>query len=120
MLNEIQTKNILHIPTIEATTEQTNELIVTSEKASDIGPIIRLNPVAEQTNTTECTDKQEEKTADPNEAKKIEDVVENLLKAINADQDQNIEHEKNKIITQYYQDDEIVDLEIDDWLIMDQ
>ena len=31
-----------------------------------------------------------------------------------------MEYEKNKIITQYYQDDEIVDLEIDDWLIMDQ
>ena len=31
-----------------------------------------------------------------------------------------MEDEKNKIITQYYQDDEIVDLEIDDWLIMDQ
>ena len=88
--------------------------------ASDIAPIIRLNTVADQTNTTECTDEKEVRTADPNEAKKIEDVVENLLKAINADQDQNIEYEKNKIITQYYQDDEIVDLEIDDWLIMDQ
>ena len=122
LLNEIQTENILHIPTIEATTEQTNEHIVTSEMASDIGPIIRLNRVADQTNTTERTDKQEVRTADPNEAKKIEDVVENLLKAINADQDQNREHEKNKIkiINQYYQDDEIVDLEIDDWLIMDQ
>ena len=31
-----------------------------------------------------------------------------------------MEDEKNKIITQYHQDDEIVDLEIDDWLIMDQ
>ena len=31
-----------------------------------------------------------------------------------------MEDEKNKIITQCYQDDEIVDLEIDDWLIMDQ
>ena len=31
-----------------------------------------------------------------------------------------MEEEKNKIFTQYYQDDEIVDLEIDDWLIMDQ
>ena len=71
------------------------------------GPTIRLNTVADQINTTEFTDEQEVRTADPN--------VENLLKAINADQDQNIEYEKNKIITQYYQDDEIVDLEIDDW-----
>ena len=31
-----------------------------------------------------------------------------------------MEDEKNKIITQYYQEDKIVDLEIDDWLIMDQ
>ena len=31
-----------------------------------------------------------------------------------------MEDEKNKFITQYYQDDEILDLEIDDWLIMDQ
>ena len=50
----------------------------------------------------------------------IENVVENLLRAINDDHAQNMENEKNKIITQYYQDDEIVDLEIDDWLIMDQ
>ena len=120
MLNEIQIENILHIPTIESTTEQTNELIVTSEMASDIGAIIRLSTVADQTNTTEHTDEQEVRTADPNEAKKIEDVVKNLLKAINANQDQNREYEKNKIIIQYYQDDKIVDLEIDDWLIMDQ
>ena len=66
-----------------------------------------MNTVADQINTTEFTDEQEVRTADPN--------VKNLLKAINADQDQNIEYEKNKIITQYYQDDEIVDLEIDDW-----
>ena len=50
----------------------------------------------------------------------IENVVKNLLRAINDDQDQNMEDEKNKIITQYYQDNKIVDLEIDDWLIMDQ
>ena len=120
LLSEIQTENILHIPKIEATTEQTNELIVTSEMTPDIGPTIRLNTVADQTKTTECTDEQEVRIADPNEVKKIEDVVKNLLKAINANQDQNIEYEKNKIITQYYQDDEIVDLEIDDCLIMDQ
>ena len=121
LLKEIQTENILHIPTIEAMAEQTNEFIVTSEMTPDIGPTIRLNTAADQINTTECTDKQEVKTADPNEAKnEIEDVVKNLLKAINADQDQNMENEKNKIITQYYQDDEIVSLEIDDWLIMDQ
>ena len=71
------------------------------------GPTIRLNTVADQINKTEFTDEQEVRTADPN--------VKNLLKAINADQDQNIEYEKNKIITQYYQDDEIVDLEIDNW-----
>ena len=94
--------------------------LVTSEMTPDTGPIIRLNTVVDQTNTKEHTDKQEIRTADPNEAKKIEDVVKNLLKAINTDQDQNIASEKNKIITQYYQDDEIVDLEIDDWLIMDQ
>ena len=57
---------------------------------------------------------------DANNNAEIENVVENLLRAINADQDQNMEEEKNKIITQYYQDDKIVDLEIDDWLIMDQ
>ena len=100
LLNEIQTENILHIPTIEAMTEQTNELIVTSEMTPDIGPTIRLNTVADQINTTECTDKQEVKTADPNEAKnEIEDVFINLLKAINANQDQNMEYEKNKTIT---------------------
>ena len=40
LLNEIQTENTLHIPTIEVPTEQTNELIVTSEMTPDIGPII--------------------------------------------------------------------------------
>ena len=86
-----------------------------------IGPIIRLNTVADQINITESTDEQEVKTTDPNDARnEIENVVKNLLKAINANLDQNMEDEKNKIITQYYQDDEIVDLEIDDWLTMDQ
>ena len=42
------------------------------------GPTIRLNTVADQINTTEFTDEQEVRTADPN--------VKNLLKAINADQ----------------------------------
>ena len=77
-----------------------------------IGPTVRLNTVADQINKTEFIDEQDVRTADPN--------VKNLLKAINANKDQNIEYEKNKIITQYYQDDEIGDLEIDDWLIMDQ
>ena len=95
LLSEIQTENILHIPTIEVLTEQTNELIVTSEMIPDIGPTIRLNTVADQINITESTDEQEVKTADPNDAKnEIEDVVKNLLKAINVDQDQNMEYEK--------------------------
>ena len=81
-------------------TEQTNELIATSEMTPDIGQTIRLNTAADQINTTECTHEQDIKTADPNEAKnETEDVVENLLKAINADQDQNMEYEKNKIIS---------------------
>ena len=46
-------------------------------------------------------------------------VVENLLKAINEDQAPNKENKKEKIITQYDQDGEIVDLERDDWLIVD-
>ena len=50
---------------------------------------------------------------DPKNNAEIENVVKNL-RAINDDQTKNIEDEKNKIITQYYQDDEIVDLEIDD------
>ena len=47
LLNEIQTENTLHIPTIEVPTEQTNELIVTSEMTPGIGPIIRMNTVAD-------------------------------------------------------------------------
>ena len=90
----------------------------------NFAPVIQLNTAEHQsTNTTESTGKQEEKTTDPNDAKnnaEIENVVKNLLRAINADQDQNMEDKKNKIITQYYQDHEIVDQEIDDWLIMDQ
>ena len=97
LLNEIQTENILHIPTIEILTEQTNELIVTSEMTPDIGLTIRLNTVAYQINTAESTGIQEVKTADPNDAKnEIEYVVENLLKVINANQHQNMEYEKIK------------------------
>ena len=124
LLNEIQIKNTPQILTTEALTEHINKLIVTSERTPDIGPIIQLNTVEDQPiNTTESTGKQEEKTTDSDDPKnnaEIENVVKNLLRAINDDQDQNMEDEKNKIITQYYQDDEIVDLEIGDWLIMDQ
>ena len=83
LLNEIHTENTLYIPTIEVPTEQTNELIVTSEMTPDIGPIIRLNTVANQINTTESTVEQELKTTDLNDVRnEIENVVENLLKAI--------------------------------------
>ena len=120
MFNEIQIENTPHIPTTEALTEHINKLIVTSEMTPDI----QLNTIEDQsTNTTESTGDQEVKTTDPDDAKnnaEIENVVKNLLRAINDYQDQNMEDEKNKIITQYYQDDEIVDLEIDDCLIMDQ
>ena len=124
LLNEIQIKKTPQILTTEAPTEHRNKLIVTSKMTPGIGPVIQLNTVEDQsTNTTESTGKQEEKTRDYDDPKKnaeIESVVENLLRAINDDQDQSMEDEKNNIITQYYQGDEIVDLEIDDWLIMDQ
>ena len=127
MLNEIQTENTSKILTTVALTEQTNKLIVTSEMNPDIGPIIRLNTLEDipdqPIKTTESTDEQkEEKTTESDDLKnnaEIENIVKNLLRAINEDQAQKMEDEKNKIITQYYQDDEIVDLEIDDWLIMD-
>ena len=114
---------IPQILTTEALTEHINKLIVTSEMTPDIGPIIQLNTVEDQSTNTESTAEQEEKTTDSDDPKnnaEIENVVQNLLRAINDNQDQHMEEEKNKIITQYYQDDEIVDLEIDDWLIMDQ
>ena len=73
-----------------------------------------------------CTDEQDEQNAtvslesdDPKKNAEIEKVIDNLLKAINEDQAPNIAEEKERIITQYHQDDEIVDLEIDDWLIVD-
>ena len=111
--------------TTEALTEQTNKLIATSEMNPDIGLIIQLNTLKDiPYQPTESTGEQkEEETTESDDPKKnaeIENVVENLLRAINEDQAQNMEDEKNKIITQYHQDDEIVDLEIDDWLIMDQ
>ena len=114
--------------TTEAPTEQTNKLIVTSEMNPDIGLIIQLNTLEDipdqPIKTTESTDEQkEEKTTefdDPKNNAEIGNVIKNLLRAINEDQAQKMEDEKNKIITQYFQDDEIVDLEIDDWLIMDQ
>ena len=139
LLNEIQTVNTPQILTTEGLNEQTNKLIVTSEMHPDIGPIIQLNIVLENgqnqpnievriTNKTAkiYTDEQNEEKAtenldsdDPKKNAEIEDVVENLLKAINEDQAPNIEDKKEKIITQYHKDDEIVDLEIDDWLIVD-
>ena len=139
MLNEIQTVNTPQILTTEAPNVQINKLIVTSEMNSDIGLIIQLNtawengpnpPNIEAINTKKtakvCTDEQDEQNAtgnrdrdDPKKNAEIENVVKNLLKAINEDQAPNIEDEKEKIITQYHQDDEIVDLDIDDWLIVD-
>ena len=128
LLNEIQIKNTPHILTTEAPNEHTNKLIVTSEMNPDIGLVIQLNTLEDipdqPIKTTESTDEQEEEKTtesdDPKNNAEIENVVENLLRAINEDQAQNMEDEKNKIITQFYQDDEIVDLEIDDWPIMDQ
>ena len=112
----------------EALTEQTNKLIVTSEMNPDIGPIIQLNTLEDIPDQviTQSINKATERTAkftesgDHENNAEIDNVVENLLKAINKDPASNMEEEKNKIITQYYQDDEIVDLEIDDWLIMEQ
>ena len=46
----------------------------------------------------------------------IENVTETLLEALNEDQSLKIQEEKKNIITQYHQDDYIVDLEINDWL----
>ena len=125
----------IQILTTEALNEQTNKLIVTSEMNSDIGPIIQLNTLEDvlgQPNTqsininkmTESIDEQKEEKAtefdDLKNNAEIENVVKNLLKTINEDQALNMEDKKNKIITQYHQDDEIVDPEIDDWLIVDQ
>ena len=125
LLNEIQIENTPQILTTEAPTEQTNKLIITSEMNQDIGPIICLNTLEDQLIiTTESTGEQEEEkitdSDDPKNNAGIENVVKNLLRAINEDQAENMEDEKNKIITQYHQDGEIVDLETDDWLIMHQ
>ena len=85
--------------------EQTNRLIVTSEMNPDIGPIIQLNTVLEKgpnppnieaidTNKTAkgCTNEQNEEKVtenldldDPKKNTEIENVIENLLKAINED-----------------------------------
>ena len=132
LLNEIQTVNTPQISAIEAPMTQTNELIVTSENDPDIGPIIQINTASENdTNllnleagtTNVCTDEQDEQNATVNlesdDHKKnadIEKVVDDLFKAINEDQAPNIAEEKERIITQYHHYDEIVELEIDDWL----
>ena len=103
MFNEIQTANTPQILTTEALNEQTNKLMVTSEMNPDIGPIIRLNtalenglnpPNTEVMNANKTakifTDEQNEENAtenldsdDPKKKAEIENVVENLLKAIN-------------------------------------
>ena len=139
LLNEIQTVNTPQISTMEAPMTQTNELIFTFENDPDIGPIIQLNTALENgsnllnlevgnTNrTTDVhTDEQDEHNAtvnlesdDPTKNAEIDKVIDNLLKAINKDKAPNISEEKERIITQYHEDDEIVDLEIDDWLIVD-
>ena len=91
LLKEIQIKNTPQILTTEALTEHINKLIVTFVMTPDIGPIIQLNTVEDQSiNTTESTGKQEEKTTDSDDPKnniEIENVVKNLLRAINGDQD---------------------------------
>ena len=91
LLKEIQIKNTPQILTTEALTGHINKLIVTFVMTPDIGPIIQLNTVEDQSiNTTESTGKQEEKTTDSDDPKnniEIENVVKNLLRAINGDQD---------------------------------
>ena len=138
LLNEIQIVNTPQILTTEAPNEQINKVIFTFEMNPDIGPIIWLNSALENgpnppniesmniSKTTKSTDEENEEKAtenlDSDDLKnnaEIENVVKKLLKAINEDQVPNMEDRKEKIITQYYQDDEIVDLEIDDWLIVD-
>ena len=112
----------------EALTEQTNRLIVTSEMNPDIGPIIQLNTLEDIPDQviTQSINKATERTAkftesdDHENNAEIHNAVKNLLKAINKDQASNMKEEKNNIVTQYYQDDETVYLQIDDWLIMDQ
>ena len=116
LLSEIQTVNTPQILMTEVPNEQTNRLIVTSEMNPDIGPIIQLNTVLEKgpnppnieaidTNKTAkgCTNEQNEEKVtenldsdDPKKNAKIENVIENLLKASNEDQVPNIEDDKEK------------------------
>ena len=50
----------------------------------------------------------------------IETVVESLLEALKEDKALNTEQEKETIITQYhYHDDDVVELEINEWLTVD-
>ena len=50
----------------------------------------------------------------------IETVVESLLEALNEDEAPKTEQEKEKIITQYHDDDDLVELEINKWLTVDR
>ena len=89
------------------------------------------NPEAENTSmmNNACTDEKDEQISKENldsdqydNAKKnaeIETVVESLLEALKEDEAPNTEQEKEKIITQYHHDDEIDELEINEWLTVD-
>ena len=76
-----------------------------------------------------CTDDQDEQISKEtldlgqyNKAKKnaeIETVVESLLEALNEEEAPNTGQEKEKLITQYYHDNDIVKLEINEWLTID-
>ena len=59
-----------------------------------------------------------EKTTSKTDAKEIEQVVNSLLEALNAENTPTTSAEKEKIMEYYHQDD-IVELEIDDWLTID-
>ena len=118
---------------------QNNELIPSSTDVpnnvqnSELNDGLNLtNPEAENTSMTieSCTDDCDEQISKENldldqqdNVKKeadIETVVESLLEALKEDKALNTEQEKETIITQYhYHDDDVVELEINEWLTVD-
>ena len=126
----IQNVNIPQITLIEAPNVQNNELIPSSKdvpnnltNSASNDALNLTSPEAVNTSTMSELDEQiskENLDLDQHDnAKKnaeIETVVEGLLEALNEDEAPNTEQKKEKIITQYHHDDDIVELEINEWL----
>ena len=84
---------------------------------------VEISKCNDASNPTNCeaenTNKTDDPCTDPVQTSEIETVDESLLETLKEEESPNIEQDKEKIITQFHHEDDIVDLEINEWLTVD-